>query len=272
MTDHTAPPFRNGMALWLPTWSLFAREVLRFVRQRNRVIGSLGTPLLFWVLLGSGIGESMRPPGLGVGMDYLTYFFPGTLMLVVLFTAIFSSLSVIQDRNEGFLQGVLVAPVPRLAIVLGKVLGGTALGFGQGALMLLLAPLVGISLGWEAALEAAAAVFLTALGLSALGFLLAWRMDSVQGFHAVMNLLLMPMWLMSGALFPASGASPWLRWAMAANPLTYGMDALRGALHTGSERAALGGQPPGVALAVMGAFAVTMVLLSVWVASRQERG
>ena len=272
MTDHTASPIRDGMAFWLPTWSLFAREVLRFVRQRNRVIGSLGTPLLIWVLLGSGIGESMRPPGLGQGMGYLTYFFPGTLMLVVLFTAIFSSFSVIQDRNEGFLQGVLVAPVPRLAIVLGKVMGGTVLGFGQGMLLLLLAPLAGISLGWEAVLGAAAAIFLSALGLSALGFLMAWRMDSVQGFHAVMNLLLMPMWLMSGALFPASGASPWLRWAMVANPLTYGMDALRGALHSGAERAAMGGQPPWVGLAVMGAFAVTMLLLSVWVASRQERG
>ena len=139
-------------------------------------------------------------------------------------------------------------------------------------LLLLLAPLAGISLGWEAALGAAAAVFLTALGLSALGFLMAWRMDSVQGFHAVMNLLLMPMWLMSGALFPASGASPWLRWAMAANPLTYGMDALRGALHSEAERAALGGQPPGVALALVGAFAGTMLLLSVWIASLQERG
>ena len=137
---------------------------------------------------------------------------------------------------------------------------------------MLLAPLAGISLGWEAVLGAAAAIFLSALGLSALGFLMAWRMDSVQGFHAVMNLLLMPMWLMSGALFPASGASPWLRWAMVANPLTYGMDALRGALHSGAERAAMGGTPPGVALAVMGAFAAAMLLLSVWVASRQERG
>jgi len=156
--------------------------------------------------------------------------------------------------------------------VLGKVLGGTALGFGQGMLMLLLGPLVGISLGWEAALGAAAAIFLTALGLSALGFFLAWRMDSVQGFHAIMNLLLMPMWLMSGALFPAAGASPWLRWAMAANPLTYGMDALRGALHSGAATESLGGHPPGLALAVMGAFALAMVLLSVWVASRQEKG
>ena len=263
---------RDRVALWLPAWSLFAREVLRFVRQRNRIIGSLGTPLLFWVLLGSGIGETMRPPGLAAGMNYMTYFFPGTLMLVVLFTAIFSSLSVIQDRNEGFLQGVLVAPVPRLAIVLGKVLGGTALGFGQGLLMLLLAPLAGIPLGPSALLGAAAAVLLTALALSALGFLLAWRMDSVQGFHAVMNLLLMPMWLMSGALFPASGASQWMRWAMAANPLSYGVDALRGALHPAAERASLGGADPVAALAVIAGFAIVMLAASVWIASRPEKG
>ena len=263
---------RGGVSLWLPAWSLFAREVLRFVRQRNRIIGSLGTPLLFWVLLGSGIGETMRPPGLANGMDYLTYFFPGTVMLVVLFTAIFSSLSVIQDRNEGFLQGVLVAPVPRLAIVLGKVLGGAVLGTAQGVLMLALAPLVGISLGLGAVAWAVAAIFLSALSLSALGFLLAWRMDSVQGFHAVMNLLLMPMWLMSGALFPAAGASSWLRWAMLANPLTYGVDALRGALHGPEELAALGAGPPGMALAVIAGFGAAMLAASVWIASRPERG
>src|SRR3972149_10598402 len=130
MNATTTPPVHNGASWLLPTWSLFAREVLRFVRQPGRVLGSLGTPLLFWLLLGSGFGRTFRPPGMAEGMDYLTYFFPGTVLLVVLFTAIFSSISVIQDRTEGFLQGVLVAPVPRLAIVLGKVLGGATLGFG----------------------------------------------------------------------------------------------------------------------------------------------
>ncbi|HEX9844702.1 MAG TPA: hypothetical protein VGC20_18215, partial [bacterium] len=108
MNAANALPARTGTAWLLPAWGLFAREVLRFVRQPGRVLGSLGTPLLFWLLLGSGFGRTFRPPGLAGGMDYLTYFFPGTVLLVVLFTAIFSSISVIQDRTEGFLQGVLV--------------------------------------------------------------------------------------------------------------------------------------------------------------------
>lgn len=264
------PPGRSGWLL--PVWSMFAREVLRFVRQRNRVIGSLGTPLMFWVLLGSGFGRTFRPPGIPGGMDYAAYFFPGTVMLVVLFTAIFSSLSIIQDRNEGFLQGVLVAPVPRLTIVLGKVLGGAALGLVQGLLMLALAPLAGLSIGWEGFLGAAAAILLTSLGLSALGFLMAWRMESVQGFHAVMNLLLMPMWLISGALFPATGASLWVRAVMTVNPLTYGMTALRGALHPAAERAQLGIGDPLPALGVMAAFTAAALVISGWVVSRPERG
>lgn len=262
----------------LPIWSLFAREVLRFVRQRNRVIGSLGTPILFWLVLGSGFGRTMRLSGGPGETDYMAYFFPGTIMLMVLFTAIFSSMSVIQERSEGFLQGVVVAPVPRLAIVLGKVFGGTALGVAQGVLMLALAPLAGLPLSVEGFFAAAAAIFLTSLGLSALGFMMAWRMDSVQGFHAVMNLLLMPMWLLSGALFPAAGASPWVRAVMAANPLTYGLTALRAALgpEAMSGGAGITGWPgmdnPVVALGVIAAFALITLALSGWLVSRPERG
>ena len=272
MNGASSPRTLERNFLLLPVWSLFAREVLRFVRQRNRVIGSLGPPLLFWLLLGSGFGRTLRPPGLAEGMDYRLYFFPGTVMLVVLFTAIFSSLSVIQDRSEGFLQGVLVAPVPRLAIVLGKVLGGTALGFFQGLLMLALAPLAGLSMSAAGFLAACAAIALTALSLSALGFLMAWRMDSVQGFHAVMNLLLMPMWLMSGAFVPATGAAPWIRVVMAVNPLTYGMSALRTALHPAETWGALGLVDPWLAFGLVAAFSAVTLGLSVWIASRPERG
>ena len=262
----------RGTSLLLPAWGLFARELLRFVRQPGRVLGSLGTPLLFWLLLGSGFGKTFQPPGLAQGMDYLTYFFQGTVLLVVLFTAIFASISVIQDRTEGFLQGVLVAPVPRLAIVLGKVLGGATLGFVQGLIMLLLAPLAGLALTLPGFLGACAALFLTALSLSALGFLFAWRMESVQSFHAVMNLLLMPMWLLSGALFSAAGASWWIRAVMAVNPLSYGLTALRGALHPAAERAALGVGDPWLAGAVVACFSVAMLLGAAWAASRPERG
>ncbi len=156
--------------------------------------------------------------------------------------------------------------------MLGKVLGGAALGFGQGVVMLALAPLAGMPLGLAQVLAASGVLFLVALALSALGFLFAWRMDSVQGFHAVMNLLLMPMWLLSGAFFPAAGASVWVQAVMAVNPLTYGLTALRGALHAPAEQAALGLGDPWVALAVLAAFALAALLAAAWVAARPERG
>ena len=132
--------------LLLPALSLARRELVRFLRQRNRIIGALATPLVFWLLIGGGMGRSFRAEGLPGGTNFIQYFFPGTVLMILLFTAIFSTISIIEDRKEGFLQGVLVAPVPRMAIVLGKVLGGTVLAFGQGLLFLLLAPTVGIRL------------------------------------------------------------------------------------------------------------------------------
>lgn len=264
MSQHTA------LLSPLPIWSLLAREILRFVRQRNRVIGALATPLLFWLFLGSGFGSSFRPPGLeGAGeMDYLSYFFPGTLLLVVLFTAIFSSISIIEDRNEGFLQGVLVAPVSRLSIVLGKVLGGAILGGGQGILLLLLGPFVGISYSPLEFLAASGVMFLTALSLSSLGFFWAWRTDSVQGFHAVMNLLLFPMWMLSGAFFPISGATGWLQWVMQANPLTYGLGALRRILYPPEIAAGLGDPSITVSLSVLGGFTLFMLVSAAWTARK----
>ncbi len=251
-------------------WSIFAREVLRFVRQRNRIIGALGTPLLFWVLLGSGFGSSFRPAGLAGQMDYLAFFLPGAVMLVVLFTAIFSAISIIEDRNEGFLQGVLVAPVPRLAIVLGKVLGGATLGFCQGVLVMLLAPLIGVAYGpWQFA-AACGVVFLTAVAVSGLGFVFAWKMESVQGFHAVMNLLLFPMWLLSGAFFPASGASEWVRFIMALNPLSYGLGALRHFFYTPSTASSLGDPGVWLSLGILLGFTGGVLALAVVVTRRSS--
>src|SRR5688500_12422589 len=138
-------------SLLLPALSLCRRELVRFLRQRNRVIGALATPLVFWLLIGAGMGRSFSAPVPGGGGGYMEYFFPGTILMILLFTAIFSTISIIEDRREGFLQGVLVAPVPRLAIALGKILGGTILAFGQGLLFLLLAPTVGIRLSASSA-------------------------------------------------------------------------------------------------------------------------
>ena len=120
--------------------ALLWREVVRFLRQRNRVAGALLQPIMFWALFGAGLGPSFRPPVPGGAVPYTEYFFPGVVVMILLFTAIFSTVSVIEDRREGFLQSVLVAPIPRSALVLGKVLGGTALAMGQGLVLLFLAP------------------------------------------------------------------------------------------------------------------------------------
>ncbi len=212
----------------LATYALWRRDIVRFLRQRSRIVGALGTPVVFWVLLGSGLGSSFTEGALGVPAGgYLEYFYPGTLALILLFTAIFSTISVIEDRHEGFLQGVLVAPIPRLAVVLGKMLGGTTLALLQAALFLVLAPLANtpIPAAVLPLLVLVLAVF--AFALTGLGFVLAWLLDSTQGFHAIMNIVLFPMWLLSGAVFPSSGAAGWVRAVMSVNPMTYGVSAVR---------------------------------------------
>jgi len=254
----------NTISFLLPAISLWRREVIRFVRQRSRVIGALGTPVVFWLLIGSGLRDSFRLPTAGEArptMNFLEYSFPGTLVLIVLFTAIFSTISIIEDRREGFLQAVIAAPVRRTAIVLGKVMGSTTLALLQALLFLMLAPLSGIPLTLGSVLALAVVLTIVGVGLSALGFLIAWPMESTQGFHAVMNLFLIPMWLLSGAFFPASGASRWLTWVMTVNPLTYGVAAVRYALYIGRENATTAPSPT-VSIAVTIGFAAVMIVLA----------
>lgn len=188
-------------------------------------------PLILWVLIGTGLSSSFRLPGAGSDLTYLEYFFPGTVALLVLFAAIFSTFSLIDDRHEGFLQGVMVAPVSRLSIVAGKVFGGATLAWLQGVLVLILAPLAGISLDPSTVVAATGVLALLAIALTGMGFAFAWRIDSTQGYHAVMNILLIPMWFLSGAFFPLTGSPAWLEWAMRINPLTYGMAAFRRVLY-----------------------------------------
>ncbi len=210
----------------LSSGTLWLREVVRFYRQPSRIMGALATPLMFWLLIGSGIGTSFRSEASGGG-SYLLYFFPGALLMTLLFTAIFSTISLIEDRREGFLQGVLIAPVPRSAFVMGKVLGGATLAFLQAAVFSLIAPLVGLHLGASALFLGVCVLFVNAFALTCLGFLIAWHFQSIQGFHAVMNLFLMPLWILSGSLFPEEGASGWLRPLMRLNPLRYGLESLQ---------------------------------------------
>lgn len=248
-------------------YALARREVVRFLRQPSRIVGAFAPPLLAWLLLGAGFGASFRVPGAGPG-GYLAWFFPGTVVLVVLFAAIFSTISVIEDRREGFLQAVVVSPVSPLAVAAGKIAGGTLLALAQGGALLLLAPVLGYTPSMAALVPALLVLAFVALALTGLGLAIAWMLESTQGFHAIMNLFLIPMWFLSGSFFPSEGAPAWLRAAMAVNPLTYGVAALRHAL----DAAASGLPSSGLSVAVTFAFALGAVLVAAAVINRYPAG
>lgn len=240
---------RHGF--WLPAYTLWRRELVRFWRQKSRVLGVVASPLVFWLLMGYGSGDLGR-------------FFAGALVLTVMFSAVFSTISIIEDRREGFLLSMLVSPAPRTAMVLGKILGAATLAWAQGLIFLLFAPLAGVHVALGGLLPVAAAVFLVAFALTGMGFIIAWQMDSSSGFHAIMNLLLVPMWMVSGSLFPMSTAHGWIRAIMWANPLTYAIALLNGLL-------GLGDGVPNVAtsLAVTAAFGVALLIACGALAARR---
>jgi ABC-2 type transport system permease protein len=248
--------------------TLWLREITRFRRQRSRVIGSFLQPLVFWLLLGAGLKASFKPAGMPTGINYFQYLYPGFIVLVLLFTAIFATISTVEDRREGFLQGVLVAPVSRPAIVMGQAMGGTTLAWIPSCLFLVLAPLAGISLSIAAVFVSAAIMAIVAFSLTCIGLVIAWRIESTQGFHAIMNLILIPIWLLSGAFWPEKGAPPILGWLMRINPLTYGVAALREALYMG-QPGAIGSLPNFIVSAVVAClFAAAMYALAARVANR----
>lgn len=277
----------------LATLTLWRREMVRFFRQRNRVIGAMATPLVFWLLLGFGLNQSFtvgdaKPPqpragshesaheallsvGESSGIGYLEYFYPGTVVLILLFTAIFSTISVIEDRREGFLQAVLVAPIHQRSIVFGKVLGGASIAMIQGVIFLIIWPLVGAWPGIASMLGAMMVMFMLAMCLTALSLCLAWPMDSTAGFHALMNLLLMPMWFLSGAVFPVSNAPVGMRVVMWLNPLTYGQAAFSSLLR--GEAAGLSA-PISLAWAtgLLAVFTILAVITACWVVTKRREG
>ena len=197
-------------AFWLTVLTLMHREIIRFWREKGRVLGFVGSPLIFWLVIGSGFGN-------------LRFFFPGALALTVMFSAVFSTMSLIEDRREGFLLSMLVSPAPRSAVVYGKVLGSATLAWLQGLIFLAFAPLTGARPSVGEILLLAVAIYVMSFTFTALGFLIAWRMDSTQGYHAIINLLLLPLWMVSGALFPMEGAHGWMRVVMRLNPVTYAL-------------------------------------------------
>jgi len=266
------PTTSDRVDFWLPLASLSWREIVRFYRQRSRVLGYLGSPLVFWLVIGSGLGSSFRPGGATQGTTYLEYFFPGTVVLIVLFTSIFGMMSVIEDRREGFLRSVLVSPISRSSLVLGKILGNTTLATLQGLLFLPLAPLVGIHLSPDSLILVVAILLLIAFALTSLGFFIAWRLDSTHGFHGLVNLILIPMWMLSGALFPISGAASWVGWVMKLNPLTYNLAALRRTFYFHSSNRLDDGPSMTMALAITALFAGITFLAAHQVVDRQQVG
>jgi len=263
-----ARPAQAGtVGVLLPAFTLWWREIVRFYRQTTRVVGVLASPLVFWLVIGSGFGTSFRSGGGPGQQHYLDYFYPGALIMTVLFTSIFTMMSVIEDRKEGFLLSVLVAPVPRSAIVLGKVLGGTTLSAIQGLIFLIFAPFTGVHLDPVQVLLVTVVVFLVSFALTALGFAIAWPMDSSQAFHGIVNLFLIPLWLLSGALFPLSGASGWIRVVMRLNPLTYGVEALRELLYPDAPT----NFPLPSSMATLVLFSLVMFGLAFLMANRRSR-
>ena len=233
---------------WRASLTFAWREILRFLRQGSRVVGAIGQPVIFWVFFSAGFDRNFRlEAGLeGPSASFAEYYFPGTLVLILLFTAIFSTISLIEDRREGFLQSGLVAPLPRWSMVLGKVAGGAVLAVIQGGLFLLLALTLPVEFSFWKLVQIAALMMLASLGLTSLGFAIAWRMESTQGFHAIMTVFLMPLWLLSGAFFPVpsmAADSTWLQIGlygiMQVNPLTYTVAGMHQLLYDGPLSSAL---------------------------------
>jgi ABC-2 type transport system permease protein len=214
------------IGVWVMAW----REVLRFFRQPSRLFGSLVQPLLFWLFMGSGFGDSLVLGG--ATANYAEFFYPGIVVMLLLFAAIFSTITLIEDRNAGFLQGVLVAPVSRLSLVVGKLLGGTAIAWMQATVFLCFIPLAGIEIGIGQIGVLLGLFVLIGVGFTGMGFAVAWFMDTVSGYHAIMSVVMIPMWLMSGALFPVEGAAFWLGALMRCNPVSYALQLVRTAFYT----------------------------------------
>jgi len=237
-------------------WALWMREVRKFLRERSRVVGAFAQPLGFWALLGFGFGGTFQIPG-ATSVSYLAFLFPGIVALIALFTAIYSTISVVQERQEGFLQAVLVAPVPRWVLVVGSSLGGVSLAMAQAILFLVALPFLGLSPTVAGLALALLGVFLLALSFSSLGLVMAWKVSTTRGYHALMNVVLMPLWLLSSGPFPLEGTPTLLKGLMWLNPVTHGVGLIRTGVYLPLDAPA-GPHTPWLSLAYISAFALIM--------------
>lgn len=261
---------------------IWYRDILRYWRDRWRLVASLAQPLLFLVVFGSGLSSSLGGGlfGGGRGLSYTQFMFPGIIGMSILFTAIFGAMSIVWDREFGFLKEVLVAPIDRWSVAIGKALGSTTQAMIQGLIILVLAPFVGVKLSFLTVLEIVPLAAVLAFGLSSLGVAIASMMRSLQGFQVVMNFLMMPMFFLSGALFPLTNLPGWMTVLTRLNPASYGIDPLRRVVLSDSglpnalvDRLGLtiGGRLLAIPLEVSIVFAFGLVMLGIAVVSFERR-
>nr|WP_315853715.1 ABC transporter permease [Novipirellula artificiosorum] len=253
---------------------LARREWTRFFRQRNRVTAAIVQPLLFWLLFGTGLRGSFTGAG---DQSFIEFFLPGTVGLILLFTAIFATISVIEDRREGFMQSVLVSPVGRWPVLAGKVLGGSAIAWVQALFFLLLVYVFGAAtVGWTI-VPLMLLLAIVAAGMCSLGMIVAWPMDSTQGFHAIMMLGLMPMWLLSGSFFPipawsdSSFGQMILGGIMRINPLSYAMVEMRRLIYPEVDFSAAGFAPSSMVCWSVTLLATIVISILAWRLVRGSR-
>src|SRR5258706_969006 len=229
-TTTTFAPADTRMASLRAIFIIWYRDVLRYWRDRWRLVASVAQPVLFLVVFGAGLGSALgRGTAFGAagGFSYTQFVFPGIVGMAILFSAIFGAMSIVWDREFGFLKEVLVAPIDRSAVAIGKALGSTTQAMIQGLILLVLAPLVGVKLSFLTIVEVIPLAALLAFGLSSFGVALASMMKSLQGFQVVMNFLMMPMFFLSGALFPLTNLPGWMTVLTRLDPASYGIDPLR---------------------------------------------
>lgn len=232
LVQRASPLQRNLIGIY----TIWLREVTKFWRDKSRIIGSTVQPALFLLLLGTGIGRGI-PHAFGTQSvveeflpgvkNYMTFIYPGIIAMTLLFTSVFSAISIIWDREIGFLKEVMVAPISRWAVALGKTCGGSTVAMFQGCLMLFFAPLIGVELSIVTILTLIPLLLYISMSLTAMGIAAAARMRSMQGFTVIMNFLTLPMFFLSGAMFPTEGLPRWMDLLVRVNPLTYGVDVLR---------------------------------------------
>ena len=245
------------------TIALTKRELIRQTRQPSRIIASIATPLLIWLFLIGGFSRSIgtvAQSDAGIG----AYTIPGMASLTVMFASIFASISLIQDRHDGVLRAALVSPAPRWSIALSKMSAGSLLALLQAIIVLLTLPFLGVTITPIGLLGAVAALACISMALIGIGLALAWMVDSTQGFHGVMNALLMPMWLTSGAVFPVENSAGWLKVIALINPLTWTHTAMRSSLHMDT------GFSPTLAWIISILFAFFGLAMATWTISKTK--